>query len=154
MHGIVALQMKAAKDNLRGVLSTPRKATMLFGGNLASQVIFALVLDASLHAYGYSLPLAELIIINSLASVLGGFAPVPGGMGVVEAGLIGGLTAAGIPQNVAVATTFAVAGALPPIGHVCAPTPPTFMESRTVRCHQSRCRARKRRCADETSSRR
>jgi uncharacterized membrane protein YbhN (UPF0104 family) len=48
----------------------------------------------------------QLIVINSLASVLGGMAPVPGGMGVVEAGLIGGLTAAGIPQEVAVATTF------------------------------------------------
>jgi uncharacterized membrane protein YbhN (UPF0104 family)/tRNA A-37 threonylcarbamoyl transferase component Bud32 len=106
VRGVVAPQLKSAKDNLRGILSTPRKAAMLFGGNLASQVLFALVLDASLHAYGYSLPLLELIVINSLASVLGGMAPVPGGMGVVEAGLIGGLTAAGIPQDVAVATTF------------------------------------------------
>jgi uncharacterized protein (TIRG00374 family) len=45
-------------------------------------------------------------VINSLASVLGGIAPVPGGMGVIEAGLIGGLTAAGIPQEAAVAATF------------------------------------------------
>ena len=52
-------------------------AAMLFGGNLASQVLFALVLDASLHAYGYSLPLLQLIVINSLASVIGGMAPVP-----------------------------------------------------------------------------
>jgi uncharacterized membrane protein YbhN (UPF0104 family)/tRNA A-37 threonylcarbamoyl transferase component Bud32 len=103
---IVRPQLQAARDNLRGILSTPRKAAMLFGGQLASQVLFALILDASLHAYGYSLPLLQLIVINSLASVLGGMAPVPGGMGVVEAGLIGGLTAAGIPQEVAVATTF------------------------------------------------
>jgi uncharacterized membrane protein YbhN (UPF0104 family) len=103
---IVGPQWAAAKSNLREILSTPRKAIMLFGGNLASQIIFALVLDASLHAYGASLPLLQLIVINSLASVLGGMAPVPGGMGVVEAGLIGGLTAAGIPQDVAVAATF------------------------------------------------
>jgi uncharacterized membrane protein YbhN (UPF0104 family)/tRNA A-37 threonylcarbamoyl transferase component Bud32 len=106
VRGMVAPQIKSAKDNLRGILSTPRKAAMLFGGNLASQVLFAIILDCSLHAYGYSLPLLQLIVINSLASVLGGMAPVPGGMGVVEAGLIGGLTAAGIPQEVAVATTF------------------------------------------------
>ena len=90
----------------------------MFGGNVASQVIFALVLDASLHAYGYSLPLFQLIIINSLASVLGGMAPVPGGMGVIEAGLIGGMTAAGIPQSIAVATTFTArlfTAYLPPI---------------------------------------
>jgi uncharacterized membrane protein YbhN (UPF0104 family) len=106
IKGILAPQLTSAKDNLRGILTTPRKAVMLFGGNLASQILFALVLDASLHAYGYSLPLMQLIVINSLASVLGGMAPVPGGMGVVEAGLIAGLTAAGIPNDVAVATTF------------------------------------------------
>jgi uncharacterized membrane protein YbhN (UPF0104 family) len=104
--GIVRPQLQSAKDNLKGILSTPRKAAMLFGGNLASQVLFALVLDASLHAYGYSLPLIQLIVINSLASVLGGMAPVPGGMGVVEAGLIGGLTAAGIPTEAATAAVF------------------------------------------------
>jgi uncharacterized membrane protein YbhN (UPF0104 family) len=103
---VVAPQWKAGRENLTGILTTPRKAVMLFGGNLASQVIFALVLDASLHAYGGSLPLMQLIVINSLASVLGGMAPVPGGMGVVEAGLIAGLTAAGIPQETAVAATF------------------------------------------------
>jgi uncharacterized membrane protein YbhN (UPF0104 family)/tRNA A-37 threonylcarbamoyl transferase component Bud32 len=118
VRGMVAPQIKSAKDNLQGILSTPRKAAMLFGGNLASQVLFALVLDCSLHAYGYSLPILQLIVINSLASVLGGLAPVPGGMGVVEAGLIGGLTAAGIPQDIAVATTFThrlLTAYLPPV---------------------------------------
>ena len=79
---------------------------MLFGGNLGSQVAYALVLGAALHAYGTSLPLMDLIVINSLASLLGGLAPVPGGMGVIEAGLIGGMTAAGVPQSIAVAATF------------------------------------------------
>jgi uncharacterized protein (TIRG00374 family) len=65
-----------------------------------------MVLGASLLAYGDSLPLLQLIVVNSLASFLGGMAPVPGGLGVVEAGLIGGLTAAGIPETQAVAATF------------------------------------------------
>jgi uncharacterized membrane protein YbhN (UPF0104 family)/tRNA A-37 threonylcarbamoyl transferase component Bud32 len=103
---IVAPQWQAARDNLTNILRTPRKAAMLFGGNLASQILFALVLDASLHAYGESLPLLQIMVINSLASILGGAAPVPGGMGVVEAGMIAGLTAAGIPQEQAVAATF------------------------------------------------
>jgi len=104
--GMVQPQIHAARENLHGILTTPRKAVMLFGGNLASQLIFALVLDASLHAYGATLPFLQLVLINSLASVLGGLAPVPGGMGVIEAGLIAGLTAAGIPNEIAVATTF------------------------------------------------
>ena len=76
------------------------------GGNLASQVLFALVLQTALRAYGEYLPLLQIMVINSLASVLGGMAPVPGGMGVVEAGMIAGRTCAGIPQGEAVAAAF------------------------------------------------
>jgi uncharacterized membrane protein YbhN (UPF0104 family) len=50
--------------------------------------------------------------------VIGGMAPAPGGMGVIEAGLIGGMTAAGVPQEIAVATTFTArmcTADLPPI---------------------------------------
>ena len=60
----------------------------------------------ALHAYGQSLSLAALLVINTLASLIGGIAPVPGGMGVIEAGLIAGFTAAGIPPTDAVAATF------------------------------------------------
>ena len=45
-------------------------------------------------------------------------APVPGGMGVIEAGLIAGMTAAGVPQSEAVAATFTArlfTAYLPPI---------------------------------------
>jgi uncharacterized membrane protein YbhN (UPF0104 family) len=114
----VAPQVEAARQNLRGILTTPRKAVMIFGGNLCSQVAYALVLDAALRAYGTSLSVADLIIINSLASLVGGMAPVPGGMGVIEAGLIGGMTAAGVPQSEAVAATFTArlfTAYLPPI---------------------------------------
>jgi uncharacterized membrane protein YbhN (UPF0104 family) len=99
-------QFVAARDNLAVIARSPRKAAELFGGNLASQVLFALTLEAALHAYGSSLPLLELILINSLASLLGGIVPVPGGLGVIEAGLIGGMTAAGVPETTAMAATF------------------------------------------------
>ncbi len=67
--------------------------------------MFALTLGAALHAYGASLPLSNLIVINTLASLLGGIMPVPGGLGVIETGLIAGFTAAGIPSDIAVAAT-------------------------------------------------
>jgi uncharacterized membrane protein YbhN (UPF0104 family) len=106
LHDLVADQVSKAWENIRGVISTPRKAIQLFGGNLVSQLLFATALGAALHAYGESLPLMQLVVINSFASFVGGAAPVPGGMGVVEAGLIAGFTAAGIPQAEAVAATF------------------------------------------------
>ena len=106
VHGILAPQVRSARVNLREIASMPGKALQLFGGNLASEVLFALTLQAALHAYGQSLPLLQVILINSFASLIGGLAPIPGGMGVVEAGLIAGFTAAGIPQTEAVAATF------------------------------------------------
>ena len=118
IHDIVEPQFRAGVDNLRGILSTPRKAVQLFGGAVTSQILFAMVLGAALHAYDQSLPLLQLVVINCFASFIGGAAPVPGGMGVVEAGLIGGFTAAGIPQAEAVAATFTArmfTSYLPPI---------------------------------------
>ena len=118
LRAVVEAQLRAAWENVRGILATPRKAVQLFGGNLASQVLYAMVLGAALHAYGGSLPLLQLIVINCVASFVGGAAPVPGGMGVVEAGLIAGFTAAGIPEGEAVAATFtarACTSYLPPI---------------------------------------
>ncbi len=98
--------VKVATENLREVRHQPGKALQLFGGNAASQVLFAMTLGAALLAYGESLPLMQLIVINSFASLLGGIIPVPGGLGVIEAGLIAGFMAAGIPQEQATAATF------------------------------------------------
>jgi hypothetical protein len=57
-----------------------------------------MVLGTALHAYGESLPLLQLVLINCVVSFLGGVAPVPGGMGVIETGLIAGFTASGISE--------------------------------------------------------
>jgi uncharacterized membrane protein YbhN (UPF0104 family) len=47
-----------------------------------------------------------LIVVIRLAAVIGGASPSPGGMGVVEAGLILGLTAAGVSEADATAAVF------------------------------------------------
>jgi uncharacterized membrane protein YbhN (UPF0104 family) len=111
-------QWQSAKVNILGVVSTPRRAVLLLGGYLASQLLFALGLSFALRAYGYELSLLDFVVVNTVASLLGGLAPVPGGMGVIEAGLVAGLTAAGIPDDAAVAATFtyrAFTAYLPPI---------------------------------------
>lgn len=92
-------------ENLRGVASKPRKAVQLFGGALGTQVFFALSLQSAVHAYGGTVSFSATVLTNSFASMVGGLAPIPGGMGVTEAGMIAGLTAAGVPQETAVAAT-------------------------------------------------
>jgi uncharacterized membrane protein YbhN (UPF0104 family) len=89
------------------LLSThPRNLFEIFGGEVAGQLLVALSLGAALHAFDQHLSLAALLIVLTLGSMLGGVSPVPGGMGVVEAGMIIGLTAAGVPEDDAVAAVF------------------------------------------------
>jgi uncharacterized membrane protein YbhN (UPF0104 family) len=93
-------------EHLRVLATHPRNLVEIFGGNVAAQIFVALALGAALHAFGQHLGLATLLIVLTLGSMLGGISPVPGGMGVVEAGMIIGLTAAGISEQDAVAAVF------------------------------------------------
>lgn len=92
--------------DVKAIAVEPRKIAYVLGGSLGSQVLIALCLGASLHAVGEHASFATIIVVLTLASMIGGAAPVPGGAGVIEVGLIAGLTAAGIPQNQAVAAVF------------------------------------------------
>jgi uncharacterized protein (TIRG00374 family) len=95
-----------AWNNLKTLAHRPRKLVAVFLGNVGTQLFIALALGAALHAFGAHVSLPVLFVVITLASVVGGMSPVPGGMGLVEAGLIAGLSAAGVPQNVAVAAVF------------------------------------------------
>ena len=92
--------------HLKVLAAHPRNLVEIFGGNVAAQLFVAMALGASLHAFGDHLNLSVLIVVLTLGSMLGGISPVPGGMGVVEAGMILGLTAAGINESDAVAAVF------------------------------------------------
>ncbi len=88
---------------LRG-LASPRRLGLLFGGNLATELLFALSLGALTVAFGYPIGLGELIFIHVAVSLFSGLVPVPGGIGVFEAGMTFGLVRAGMPDDVAFAT--------------------------------------------------
>jgi uncharacterized membrane protein YbhN (UPF0104 family)/tRNA A-37 threonylcarbamoyl transferase component Bud32 len=81
------------------------KRIELFGGNLGTEVLFALALGAICHAYGVNLLLIQLLVINMVASALSSLIPVPGGVGAAEAGLTAGLVAVGVDES----TAFAIA---------------------------------------------
>jgi uncharacterized membrane protein YbhN (UPF0104 family) len=99
---LIAPRLMEAGEALR-VVRSPTKVAELFGGNLVAQVILAMVLGGSLRAFGYHLPLADLVLVNTLASLLAGILPIPGGIGVMEGAIAYGLVAAGIPESTAVA---------------------------------------------------
>jgi uncharacterized membrane protein YbhN (UPF0104 family) len=68
---------------------------------------YVLALDASLRAFSASLALPTLIVVYLVASTVGSAAPTPGGLGAVEAALIGGLTATGVPVAAALTAVLA-----------------------------------------------
>jgi uncharacterized membrane protein YbhN (UPF0104 family) len=101
----VVPQIRSAFRSLWAVARSGHKLAQLFGGALATEVLFALTLDAACHAYGVNLALSQLILVNVVASTLASLVPVPGGIGAAEAAIAGGLVAMGIPES----TAFAIA---------------------------------------------
>jgi uncharacterized membrane protein YbhN (UPF0104 family) len=92
--------------NLRQVAVSPRKLLLLASGSFAQPLLVAMALSVSLRAFGDHLWLPVLIVVITLAGFIGGISPSPGGMGVVEAGMILGLTAAGVSEADATAAVF------------------------------------------------
>ena len=92
--------------NFHEIARSPSKLVLLGSGAVARELLIAMSLSVSLRAFGDHLRLPVLIVVIRLAAMIGGASPSPGGMGVVEAGLILGLTAAGVPEADATAAVF------------------------------------------------
>ncbi|MBP9761570.1 UPF0104 family protein [Candidatus Saccharibacteria bacterium] len=69
-----------------------------------------LILFLASHSFDVSLSFSSLFIIYSASVFLGSVVPTPGGLGAVEAGLVGGFVAFGIgaPTAIAIALAFRV----------------------------------------------
>ena len=91
------------RDSLQ-VLRSPRKLGQILVGSLLWNVVAALALGCSLHAFGHTASFASLILVNTLAALFAGLIPVPGNVGVAEAAITTGLVAIGVPQAVAMST--------------------------------------------------
>ncbi len=98
-------QFDSAWANVREVLSSPKRLSLLLAGSAATQLLMAAGLGLSLHAVGAHASLGALILVCTFTSLLGGLAPIPGGIGVMEACYISGLTLLGVPQEQAITAT-------------------------------------------------
>ncbi|MFA5884124.1 MAG: lysylphosphatidylglycerol synthase transmembrane domain-containing protein, partial [Acidimicrobiia bacterium] len=110
--------VRTTAHNLWTVFTSPRKVIYIFGGSILTQLMYTLILASCLKAYGGSLSLVDILFINTFVSLFGGLIPVPGGIGVFEAGLTAGLTAFGVPPTIATAAVLTdrmVTAYIPPI---------------------------------------
>lgn len=72
---------------------------MLFGGAMIVTLGNFLALTVSLQAFGGGVAISTIAVVYLASSVVAAAAPTPGGLGAIEAALIGGLTAAGAPSE-------------------------------------------------------
>jgi glycosyltransferase 2 family protein len=103
MRAKVVPPLRQALTSLWTVARDRHKRIELFGGNLGSELLYALALGATCLAYGVHLNLAQLVFVNTAASVLSSLIPVPGGIGAAEASLSAGLIAMGVDESAAFA---------------------------------------------------
>jgi uncharacterized membrane protein YbhN (UPF0104 family) len=100
-----APRLATAWSNVRLIAQTPQKLARLFGGAAVTQLMMALGLGFALYAVHSSAPFGGLLIVCTFTALIGGMAPVPGGMGVMEASYISGLSLLGVHQDQAIAAT-------------------------------------------------
>lgn len=98
--------IRSAFSGLVAVTRDRHKRLELFGGQLGVEVLYVLTLGAACLAYGVHLTFAQLVLVNTAASVFSSLIPSPGGVGTAEAGLTAGLVAMGVGNSTAFAIAF------------------------------------------------
>jgi uncharacterized protein (TIRG00374 family) len=94
------------RDNLVGLLQHPVRLVLIVLGSATLTLSYVAALDASLRAFDAQVALPVVAVIYLAGASIASAAPTPGGVGAVEAALIGGLTAAGVPSDVAIPGVF------------------------------------------------
>ena len=94
--------MRRALDRVSEVVRRPTKVVALIGGSTLTSLGYLVALVVSVLAFGGELPLATVGAVYLVASAVASAAPTPGGLGAIEAALVGGLVAAGLETAVAV----------------------------------------------------
>jgi undecaprenyl-diphosphatase len=98
--------IRRAGSGIAAVARQPGKLTLLVGGSILVTAGYILAVQFALQAFGASIPFAQVGAVYLAAATLATAAPTPGGLGALEAALIAGLTAAGLPSTIAVPAVF------------------------------------------------
>jgi uncharacterized protein (TIRG00374 family) len=104
-------------------LKDPKQVMVSLGGALGTEVLYGAAFAMCVLAVGGSVSLGEAIFINVTVSLFAGLMPIPGGVGVAEAGMTAGLTAVGVDSDIAVSAVLIyrlISYYLPPVwGYFC-----------------------------------
>ncbi|WP_278261007.1 lysylphosphatidylglycerol synthase transmembrane domain-containing protein [Nocardia sp. AG03] len=95
-------QLMEVLGELGDLAKDPKRFAIIVGGCGAITLGQALALWASVEAFGGGTDFVAVTIVTMIGGTLASAAPTPGGVGAVEAALIGGLAAFGVPAEIAV----------------------------------------------------
>lgn len=95
-------RLEEVVSDLAALAREPTRLALIVLGCGATTLGAALALWASIAAFGGDTSFVTVAIVTMIGGTLASAAPTPGGIGAVEAALIGGLAAFGVPAAVAV----------------------------------------------------
>ncbi|MEU0500207.1 lysylphosphatidylglycerol synthase transmembrane domain-containing protein [Nocardia sp. NPDC005998] len=95
-------QLQEVLGELGDLARDPKRFSVIVLGCGAITIGQALALWASVEAFGGGASFITVTIVTMIGGTLASAAPTPGGVGAVEAALIGGLAAFGLPATIAV----------------------------------------------------
>src|SRR6478736_5455543 len=95
-------RLKEVLNDLAELAREPKRLGIIVLGCAATTLGMALALWASIEAFGGHTSFVTVTVVTMVGGTLASAAPTPGGVGAVEAALIGGLAAFGVPTAIAV----------------------------------------------------
>lgn len=95
-------KLKEVGGELLELLREPKRLGVIVLGCAATTLGAALALWSSVEAFGGGTTFVTVTVVTMVGGTLASAAPTPGGVGAVEAALIGGLAAFGVPAAIAV----------------------------------------------------
>jgi uncharacterized protein (TIRG00374 family) len=95
-------RLKEVLKELAELAREPKRLAIIVLGCAATTLGMALALWASIEAFGGNTSFVTVTVVTMVGGTLASAAPTPGGVGAVEAALIGGLAAFGLPTAIAV----------------------------------------------------
>jgi uncharacterized membrane protein YbhN (UPF0104 family) len=95
-------RLRAVWPRLLDAVSQPLRLAISAGANLLLTAAYLVAFIAALHSVGAHTPILATAVVYLAGNAVGSAAPTPGGIGGVEAVLVAGLTAIGIPAHEAI----------------------------------------------------
>lgn len=108
LRNLALSSLRSAWGFVTELLRRPIRLVKAMASNMGAELVYSTVLFTVLVAYGQSVNFVDIVFVGIAVSLFAGLMPVPGGIGVAEAGLTAGFMAAGVDQTTAFAAALTV----------------------------------------------